>query len=255
MPKPGHDPGGEGVAVGDLFDLAVEDREIPAVGAFVPLAAVLAAYGSIEPDVGGDVAPVGFRALAPGVDVFQGPVAILLLVSQQVGVERQVGRCQVERVVSHAIEVLGAVREHLGVVGFQVDHRVAATLTVKHMEAAGHGISDPIVRRGLAEHRAFAAGPEASNNLVLGIVVGRLGIFVHVQAGEAVHALSKPLVGRFAQSEEHEAAHSFAGVEQVRHGDELLVVRAVFGQLGLGGSEFLVLLKVAFESFLERLKD
>ena len=60
----------------------------------------------------------------PGVDVFQGPVSVFLLVGQHVSIERQVGRCQVERVVSHAVEVLGAMRQHLGVVRFEVDHFV-----------------------------------------------------------------------------------------------------------------------------------
>ena len=87
--------------------------------------------------------------------------------------------------------------------------------------------------------------------LCLRVVVGRLGILVHVQAGEAAHALSKPLVVRFGESQEHEAAHAFAGVEPVRLRDELLVVRAVFGELGQRGAEFLVLLKWPSRAFLK----
>ena len=90
---------------------------------------------------------------------------------------------------------------------------------------------------------------------MLGVVVGRLRILVHVKTCKSPHALVKPLVGWVAKSQEHEAAHPFARVEPIRHGDEFLVVRAVFGQLGLAGPEFLILLKVAFESLLEQPED
>ena len=68
--------------------------------------------------------------------------------------------------------------------------------------------------------------------LLLRIVVRRLRVFVHVHAGEALHALAMSFVVRVREALEQECAHAFAGVEPVGLRDEFLVVGAVLGELG-----------------------
>ena len=97
------------------------------------------------------------------------------------------------------------------------------------------------------EHGAFAAGPDALDDFVDGVVVGGFGVFVHVEAGEAFHAEAEDGVGGIGQAEEHEGADAFAGVEPIGLGDELFVIGAVGGQFGFDGAHLLVLEIVAFE--------
>ena len=241
--------GVEGVAVGHFVDFAVVDGEVPAVGAFVPLAAVLAAGLAIEADVGGDIAAVRVGALLPGADVFEDPIFVFLFPGEHVGVEGETGGGEVEGVVADAVEILVAVGEHFVVDAHEVDHAAAALLAVKEVEGAGDGVADPVIGGGFMEHGAFAAGPDALDDFVNGVVVGGFGILVHVEAGEAFHAEAEDGVGGIGQAEEHEGADAFAGVEPIGLGDELFVVGAVCGQFGFDGAHLLVLQEVAFEGF------
>ena len=245
----------EVVPMGDPLDFPVEDGEIPSIGSLVPLAAILPADGAVQTDIGGDVAPVGLDSLLPGIHVLQGPLPVFRLPGEHVGVEGQIGGRQVERMVSHAVEVFVAVSQHLGVDLLQVQHLAAAERAVQDVKAAGDRISHPIVGGGLAEHGALAAVPDAADDPVLGVVVGRLGILVHVESGEALHALPQPGRTRFGKPLEHEPPHPFPGMEPVRHGDEFSVVGALPGQVGQGGSELAILVEVPLQRLLEQLQN
>ena len=243
------------VAVGDPLDFPVEDGEVPSIGSLVPLAAILPADGAVQTDIGGDVAPVGLDSLLPGIHVLQGPLPVFRLPSEHEGVEGQVGGRQVERMVPHAVQVFVAVSQHLGVDLFQVQHPAAAVRAVQEVKAARDRISHPIVGGGLAEHGALAAVPDAADDPVLRVVVGRLGVLVHVESGEAFHALPQAGRTRFGEPLEHESAHPLSGMEPVRHGDELAVVGALPGQVGQGGPELAILVEVPLQRLLEQLQN
>ena len=59
-----------------------------------------------------------------------------------------------------------------------------------------------------------------------------------------MRAVSFAIVG-VRERQQHQPAHSFAGVEPVGLGDEVFVVGAVLGDLGELGAQFLVLVQVA----------
>ena len=181
----------------DLPEFAVEDGEVPAVGALPPLAVVLAAGLAVEPDVARDVAARLLRALLPRAHVIEHPVAVLLLAGEHVGVQPEDGRGEVERVVADAVQVLVAVRQHLLVIGLQVEHLAAAGGIVQQVEGAGNRVAHPVVGGRLAQHRTLAAGPDAPDDLVYGVVVGRLRILAHVHGREA----SRCAAGRVRRSD------------------------------------------------------
>ena len=147
--------------------------------------------------------------------------------------------------VANTVQVLGAMGEHLVVDGVEVHQPVEPVRTVQQVKASRHRIADPVVSGRAAHHGAFAAGPQALDNLVDRVVVRRLGILVHVHARKALHARDEFLVVGVGQGQKHESAHSFAGMEKVGLRDEVLVVRAVFGKLGERGTQLFVLFKVA----------
>ena len=120
----------------------VVDGKAPAVGAAPPAPAAGAAQGAVQAHVGGDDAAVGRGPLAPGVHVLHDPVAVLRLAGEQVGVERQRGGLQVERVIALHVGVLGEVGQHL----------LVTMLPVPGLEAARDldRVAGPIQRRGLA---------------------------------------------------------------------------------------------------------
>ena len=118
---------------------------------------------------------------------------------------------------------------------------------MQEVKAARDRISHPIVGGGLAEHGALAAVPNAADDPVLGVVVGCLGILVHVESGEAFHALPQTRRTRFGEPLEHESPHPFSGMEPVRHGDEFTVVGPLPGQVGQGGSELAILVQVPLQ--------
>ena len=247
--------GSYGVAVRDLVNFAVVDREVPAVRALPPLAVVLAADFTVKPDIG-RYHPTGFGYPAfPGVDILERPIAVLVFMGEHVGAQSQVRSPEIERMVTDAVEILGTVGQHLVVDGHEIDELVASMRPVQYVKHPRHRIADPVVGRRLVHHRPLAAIPNAANNLVLGIVVGGGWIFVHVQPGEAFHAGAEGSVRRLGEALEHDAPHPFAGMEPVGLSDELLVVGAVFRQLGQGRFQLSVLLVVAFEPLLEKLQD
>ena len=157
--------------------------------------------------------------------------------------------------VSHAVEVFVAVSQHLGVDLFQVQHPAAAERAVQEVKTARDRISHPVVGGGLAEHGALAAVPDAADDPVLGVVVGRVRILVHVEPGEAFHALPQARRTRFGESLEHESPHPLPGMEPVRHGDEFAVVGALPGQVGQGGPEPAILVQVSLQRLLEQLQN
>ena len=99
--------------MGQLARLRHDDAESPAVDAAVPLAVGLAADRAVEADVGGDDVAVVVHPLPPGVDVFQQPALVLLVVREHVGVERQRRRLQVLRMIADNVVVILEVRQHL----------------------------------------------------------------------------------------------------------------------------------------------
>ena len=90
--------------------------------------------------------------------------------------------------ISDAIQIVGAMGEHLFVDGVEVHQLVTPARTMEQMKAPRHGIADPVVGGRAVQHRPFAACPKAFDDFVDRIVVRRLGIFVHVKTGEALHA-------------------------------------------------------------------
>ena len=138
--------------------------------------AALAANRAVQPDIGGNDAAVLLGPRTPGIDVLERPIPVLLLVFEHIGVESQHRRGQVHGVVAHNVVVVLEVSDHL----------VVRTLAVPQAKATLDldGIAGPIQAGCLAQERPSAAVEAAAYDLVLGIIVGRLGIFIHVEAGK-----------------------------------------------------------------------
>ena len=99
---------------------------------------------------------------------------MLRLASQGVGVEAERRGDQVLRMVPDHVRIVLKMGEHLLKVALAVQRYKALLHLVER-------ITSPVESRGLAQHGTAAAVKQAANNLVLGIVVGRLRIVAHVK--------------------------------------------------------------------------
>lgn len=89
-------------------------RRIPSEHAAIPLPAPFASDPSIATDVRGDVAAVLLDARLPGVDIFEQPRLVFRFLSQQVGMKRQIGCAEVERVIAENVGRLEEARARFG---------------------------------------------------------------------------------------------------------------------------------------------
>ncbi len=243
-PAVGHAVGKRAVVaeVGPLAGVRPAEHPSP------PAAAVGAAEGSVQADVGRHDVVVGARALQPPVGVLQQPVPVLRLAVEHVGVQRPDVERQVHRTVA----------DHVRVVLFVVDDVVV----VIPVAAAGvepardlEGVAAPVGGGRRAQQRAAAAGHGAADDAVLGVVVGLrrlVRVARQVEAGEALHALAVDGVPRLAQPLLEQAVVPLAVVQRVEAGRVLLVVHAVAAQLGDGGLRLRVLPDVAFDAVPEQ---
>ena len=106
-----------------------------------------------------------------------------------------------------------------------------------------------------SELGALAAVEEAWNDLQLRIVIFRLRILVHVEAGKASQPNRITLVGRPAQPVPIERTESLARVFPVIRGRKLLVVHPVPGQFRRRIFGFGVLVEMSFPRAIPLLDD
>ena len=148
--------------------------------------------------------------------------------------------------VADDIVVVLEVSQHLFVVSFAVTE---AEPVFDFDRVAG-----PVQRRRLAKQRASAAVEQAANDLVLGVVVRRARVLVHVEPGEPPNA---PLEGRVfgvGKPAQVEQSEPFAVVLPVEHDREFLVVHPVPGKRHLDRLGLRVLPEVAFPRLLVHLE-
>ena len=164
--------------------------------------------------------------LEPRVHVLDDPLLVLGRAVQQVGVGRQRRRDQIQEVIADDVAVLLVVRQEL------LERRLA----VQRVEPLDvERIADPVERRRLPQHRPAAAVLHAADDLVGRIVVGRLGILAHVEAGEPPGALLVLRVHRDRQAHAVEELQTLAVVHPVGLDDELLVVHPLARDRHVGG--------------------
>ena len=104
---------------------------------------------------------------------------------------------------------------------------------MEQVEAARCQVTDPVIGGRFVQHGTFATGPDTSDDLVLGVVVWRGRVFVHVEPGETRHTAAELGVRGVGQALSHDAAHAFTGMEPVGLRDEFAMVSAVLGELRL----------------------
>ena len=183
----------------------------------------------------------------PTVHVAQDPIAVLGFAGEGIGREGYRCHTQVQRVIAGHVVVVAEVIEHLGKAVFAV----LGVKAPRHLD----GVARPIQRGGLAQHGAPAAVEHAANDVVFRVVIGRLRVFIHVEAGITPDALLVTGVGRIAQRLQDEGRDPFSVVHPIEHHGEFLVVHAfprhghVLG-LGLG-----ILLQVAVPAVLVHGQD
>ena len=165
-----------------------------------------------------------------------------------VGVQGQLGRDQIQGVVTGAVQVLGTVGQHFGVGFLGVQHLPAPARAVQDVVSPLEGVAHPVIAGRPAQHGSPAAVPDAANDLVFGIVVGRVRILAHVHAGEPAHPRLEGAVVGVREALVHEALYALAAVVPVGHGHEFPVIGPLGGDGGLDGLQLLVLEKVTFQS-------
>src|SRR5207237_10789461 len=111
-------------------------------------------------------------------------------------------------------------------------------------------VAGPFGGRGLAEEWAAAAVEEAADELLVGVVVRRAGVFVHVKAGEPADPAAELRVARVRKALEVEDAEPFRVMEPVEHHGEFLVIHPLPGELDLGRPRRGVLAEVALPGLL-----
>src|SRR5437868_4687181 len=124
-------------------------REAPTVDSAVPLAVRRAADLAVQADIAGKNVIVSAGAVYPGIDVFEKPALVLILVREHVGVGCETGGVQVDRIVPERLVVLDEVGEHLLVTVFAMAERREARCVER--------VAGPVKRGGLAHQRAAAA--------------------------------------------------------------------------------------------------
>ena len=117
-------------------------------------------------------------------------------------------------------------RQHLTKVSFAVTGREVFDV---------YRIANPVERRSLAQHRAAAAVDEAANEFVFGIVIGRFGIFPHVEACIALRALTVLRIGGHGKPHAIEDAQRFAVMHPVRLRTKFLVIHSAEARRNLRG--------------------
>ena len=158
---------------------------------------------------------------------------------QHIGVGGQLGRGHVQRLVAHHILIAHEMLQHHLVIVLAMTERGEAVLDVD-------GIAGPIQRRGVAQQRAAAAIHHAFDQLELGIVIGRAGILVHIEAGKALHPFLVAAAVRRAQRHQVEDGEAFAIVLPVELAGKFLVIHAVLGDRHVGGFLRRILRDMAF---------
>ena len=223
------------------------DGEVPAVAAAVPLAAGLAADGAVEADVAGDDAAVVVGVLDPGIDVFQQPLPVLLLAGGGERHQTQLRGAQVERVVADDVGVLSEVIEHLRVSALAVPEGE----TVRHFD----GITGPVEGGRLAHQGSAAAVEHGADDAMLGVVIGRLRILVHVEAGKAAATADVVGVIGVAEPVQQKRRQPFAMVEPVEGDGKFFVVHAVSGHRHFDRLRFRVLAQMTFQAASEQIEN
>jgi hypothetical protein len=122
--------------------------EVPAEYASVPLAAPFAADGSVQTDVGWNVAAVGQNAVTLRAGVFQQPVAVLA--------------CARERVSKKSQRAGGKVQ---GVLPADV---TGLAITIQTFRLPGDGFASPIEHSSRLQQWAAASVVQAADDLSLG---------------------------------------------------------------------------------------
>ncbi len=137
-----------------------------------------------------------------------------------------------------------------------VEHLLVVALAVPGLEAIldFDRVAGPVEGRRLAQQRPAAAVEHAADDLVLGIVVGRAGVFVHVEAGVAADPLAEGAVVGIGQPLQVEDGQPFAVVQPVEHDGELFVVHAVAGERDLRRLGQRVLPQMSFPGLLVKLQ-
>src|SRR5690606_31175621 len=120
---------------------------------------------------------------------------------------------------------------------------------------AGCGRTVPVVRGCRIELRAAAPVEQAPDDPVRRVVVRRLRILVHVEAGKASHTRLVSQVRWPAQPVEVEGRQAFADVLPVERRDELLVEDAVPGQRQLRNPGATELIEMALPEPFPRVED
>ena len=187
------------------------------------------------------------HALAPGVDVGDGPVAVLRVAGEREGVEGERG----------GQEVLGVIADDVVVVAEVLQHLLIAGLAVARGEPPGDldRVPGPVERRRPAEQRPAAAVEQAADDPMPGVVVGggRVGAVVEVGVADGTPQ-ERGVVG-LGEALEEERAEALGVVEPVELGGELAVVHPVPAQGDSRGAGQGVLAEVAFPAEMGEASD
>ena len=205
-----------------------------------------AADSSVEIDEARDDAAVLLHAIEPGIHVLENPLLVLRLAREQIRVQRQRRRDQIQKVIADDVGVFL-------VVGEELFERRLAVLRFERLDV--ERIAHPVERRRFSKHRPAAAVLHAADDLVRGIVVGRFRVLAHVEAGESARALLIFGVGRNRQAHAVEELQPFAVVHPVGLNDELLVVHALARDGDVGRPRLGVLREQTFVALRKHRED
>ena len=110
--------------------------------------------------------------------------------------------------------------EHLFKIALTVARRGKPPLNLK-------GIPCPIQTCGLSQQRSPTAIEKTADNFVLGIVILRLRIFIHIKTRVPTHAMTKSDLMRIGQPLQIENGERLPVVEPIKTRGKLLVIHTV----------------------------
>ena len=220
------------IAVGHSSGLRNLNRKSPAVTATIPLAVTCTADRPIKTDIGRDDSIVVERALPPGLYVVEHPAFVLILSSQSVGINPQRRRHHILRMVADHVGIILEVSQHFLEIALAVQRNKTLLDFVER-------IAGPVECSGLAQHRPAAAVEETFDDLVLGIVVGRLQFVAHIETSEAPHPTFEFALVGIHQPVQIKRRQPLPVVDPVEHYREFAVIHSIaskgfFGRLSLG---------------------
>ena len=129
--------------------------------------------------------------------------------------------------VAHNVVVIFEMGQHLFVVFFAVSQ----AKTIFNFDR----ISGPVQTGGFTHQGPAATVKHAADNVVLGVVIQRLRILIHIESGIAKRTMLKLRIGRVGQSLEVEGSEAFAVVKPIKHHGEFFVVHAIACKRDVGG--------------------